>query len=244
MTLLGSHRLHLCSHWGVWWWMATTNPVCEGVPGIRLGPRLVLFTYVIHWMQKSRQVVHWFCDVWNSFTTSIPNLSAIMSSSEPPQSVSNPSPSSPSSPIAGPSSTASTSAAAAAAAPRPPPPPLTGFRASLEHTGIPRSVLLWKPRLPSRNWSIFLSIVGSVTYAYYYDRKQCRKIRQEYIDKVKGKALEPMQGSLDVPRKVRVIAARWPEDDDENRGWLYFRKYLKVTISHPPLSTLNVQTGS
>ena len=47
-----------------------------------------------------------------------------------------------------------TGTAPAAAAAGPSKEPLTGFRTSLEHTGIPRSVLTWKPRLPSRNWSI------------------------------------------------------------------------------------------
>lgn len=41
-------------------------------------------------------------------------------------------------------------------------------------------------------------------------------------------AREPLKGSLDLPRKVLVIGARWPEDDDEDRALRYFRKYVKV----------------
>jgi len=40
---------------------------------------------------------------------------------------------------------------------------------------------------------------------------------------------EPLSGSLDVPRKVRVYGGRWPEDDDEDRALRYFRKYVKVS---------------
>ncbi|ORX34991.1 inner membrane protein import complex subunit Tim54-domain-containing protein [Kockovaella imperatae] len=105
--------------------------------------------------------------------------------------------------------------------------PLTGFRASLEHTGIPRSVLLWKPRLPSRNWTIFLTVVGTISYLYYDDRKQCKRIKEEYLEKVRYRSMEPTKYSLELPRKVKVIGAKWPEDDDDDRALRYFRKYVK-----------------
>ena len=41
-------------------------------------------------------------------------------------------------------------------------------------------------------------------------------------------AMEPIQGSLDLPRKVSVVGARWPEDDDDDRALRHFRKYVKV----------------
>ena len=110
----------------------------------------------------------------------------------------------------------------------PPQVPLIGFRSSFEHTGIPRAILTWKPRLPSRNWTIFLTVISSLSYLYYYDRRQCRLIKQRTIDRVKHLADEPMKGSLDLPRKVKVIGARWPEDDDDDRALRYFRKYVKV----------------
>jgi import inner membrane translocase subunit TIM54 len=108
--------------------------------------------------------------------------------------------------------------------------PVTGFRSSLEHTGIPRSVLLWKPRLPSRNWTIFLTVAGTVSYLYYDDRRQCRRIKAATIERVKHLSQEPMPGSLDLPRKIIAIGARWPEDDDDGRALRYFRKYVKVSL--------------
>lgn len=99
----------------------------------------------------------------------------------------------------------------------------------MEHTGIPRSVLTWKPRLPSRNWSIFLTLSGTLFYLYYDDRKQCRLIKEETIKKVEhmGKEVLP-GGSLGEVRKIRVYGARCPEDGDDDRALRYFRKYLKV----------------
>ncbi|TXT06054.1 hypothetical protein VHUM_03527 [Vanrija humicola] len=111
--------------------------------------------------------------------------------------------------------------------PKPPAQPLHGFRAALEHTGIPRSVLLWKPKLPGRNWSIFFGVVGTLSYLYYDDRKKAKAIRQEYIEKVSYLAQQPLASSLDIPRKVKVYGARFPEDDDTDRSLRYFRKYVK-----------------
>ncbi|KAI9632091.1 inner membrane protein import complex subunit Tim54-domain-containing protein [Dioszegia hungarica] len=111
---------------------------------------------------------------------------------------------------------------------KPPLEPLTGFRSALEHTGLPRSVLTYKPRLPSRNWLIFWSVLSSVSYLYYDDRRRCKKIKAEYIAKVEHLGKEVLEGgSLGLVRKVRVLAARWPEDDEADRGAKYFRKYLK-----------------
>lgn len=107
---------------------------------------------------------------------------------------------------------------------------LKGFRKSLEHTGLPRSVINWKPRLPSRNWCIFLTVVGTLSYIYYDDRKQAKEIRKRYEDAVRPMANVPLKNTLDLPRKVTVYAARWPEDDESDRGLLYFRKYVKVSV--------------
>lgn len=113
---------------------------------------------------------------------------------------------------------------------KPPPAELTGFRSVLAHTGIPHGVLLWKPRLPSRNWLIFWSVSLSLTYAYYYDRSECKRIKQEVVERVEKYGREPMPGgSLGEPRRVVVWAGRWGGDDDADRAGRYFRKYVKVS---------------
>ncbi|KAK8844617.1 hypothetical protein IAR55_006464 [Kwoniella newhampshirensis] len=112
--------------------------------------------------------------------------------------------------------------------PKPELAPLTGFRSALQHTGIPRSVLLYKPRLPSQRWMIFWSVLGTVSFTYYYDRKECERIRRETIERVQSRGQEPLEGgSLGVPRRVVVWGGKWGGDEDEDRALRYFRKYVK-----------------
>ncbi|CDO73575.1 hypothetical protein BN946_scf185014.g45 [Trametes cinnabarina] len=107
--------------------------------------------------------------------------------------------------------------------------PASGVRTVLRYTGIPPSWLDKRPRLPSRNWLIFLSVTSAVTGYYIYDRQQCKKIRKEYVDKVKDIAVQPM-GSMELPRLVTVYGARWPGDEDYDRSMKYFRKYVKPVL--------------
>ncbi|PWN46809.1 hypothetical protein IE53DRAFT_372000, partial [Violaceomyces palustris] len=92
--------------------------------------------------------------------------------------------------------------------------------------GIPPSVLRWKPRLPSRNWSAFLLTVSTLSYLYYDDRRQCRLIRAEYEEKVRPLAEQPMKPNQ-WPRKVHVYGAKTPGDDDHDQSFRYFKRYVK-----------------
>ncbi|KAG6907420.1 hypothetical protein DXG01_008992 [Tephrocybe rancida] len=112
-----------------------------------------------------------------------------------------------------------------AEAPKPP----SGFRTALRYTGIPVSWLDKRPKLPSRNWLIFLSVTSSVTGYLIYDRRQCKRIKQHYVDLVKEQADE-LVGSLEWPRKVTVYGAKWPGDEDYDQATKYFRKYVKVRV--------------
>ncbi|WVN85976.1 uncharacterized protein L203_101134 [Cryptococcus depauperatus CBS 7841] len=105
---------------------------------------------------------------------------------------------------------------------------LTGFRSALAHTGIPHNVLTYKPKLPSRNWLVFWSITFSLSYAYYYDIKECKRIKQQTIARVEKYSREPTPGgSLGEVRKVTVWGGRWGGDEDADRAPRYFRKYVK-----------------
>ena len=115
----------------------------------------------------------------------------------------------------------------------------SGIHAALRYTGIPVSWLTKRPKLPSRNWLIFIGVTSSVLGLYTYDRKQCKKIREEYIKKVEYLSQEPM-GSLELPRKVTVYASKWPGDEDSNRSLRFFRKYIKV-CSYVWLSELRLK---
>lgn len=103
----------------------------------------------------------------------------------------------------------------------------SGVRTALKYVGIPTSWLAKRPKLPSRNWLIFVGVASSITSYYIYDRRQCKQIRQEYIDKVKSLAELP-SSPFDKPRKVTVYGSKWPGDDDYDQSLRYFRKYVKV----------------
>lgn len=95
--------------------------------------------------------------------------------------------------------------------------------------GIPKGVLTWKPRLPSRNWSIFWVTLSTGSLLYYEDRRQCKKILEEAKERVRGLAEEPMEPNQ-WPRKVLVYTAKYPGDDDFEVGALYFRKFVKPVL--------------
>jgi mitochondrial import inner membrane translocase subunit TIM54 len=116
-----------------------------------------------------------------------------------------------------------------------PPPRRGGIYSALRYTGIPPSWLEKRPKLPSRNWLIFLSAVTALTALYVDDRRKCRKIREEYAAKVRHLAEEPL-GSMDWGRKVTVYSCRYPEDHDHERSMKYFKKYVKVSDSTNTLS--------
>ncbi|PFH54230.1 hypothetical protein AMATHDRAFT_135423 [Amanita thiersii Skay4041] len=113
--------------------------------------------------------------------------------------------------------------------PSDPPKRFAGIRAALRFTGLPTSWLDKRPKLPSRNWLIFLTTVSSVTGYYVYDRRQCKQIRQTYIDRVKHFS-EEATDPLALPRKVTVYGAKWPGDEDYNQCIKHFRKYVKPIL--------------
>lgn len=108
----------------------------------------------------------------------------------------------------------------------------SGFRTALKYTGIPVSWLDKRPKLPSRNWLIFLSVTSSIAGLYIYDRRQCKLIRQHYVDLVKDQA-DVLVNPLDWPRRVTVLGSKWPGDEDYDQAIKYFRKYVKVGANAP-----------
>lgn len=112
-------------------------------------------------------------------------------------------------------------------APKPSQVQKSGVRAAFEYTGIPPSWFDKRPKLPSRNWLIFLSVTTSIVAYYVYDRRECRRIRADYSSRVEHLAKEPL-GTTDLPRKVTVYGAKWPGDEDHDKSLKFFRKYVKV----------------
>ncbi|KAF5315548.1 hypothetical protein D9611_004834 [Ephemerocybe angulata] len=110
-----------------------------------------------------------------------------------------------------------------------PPPKMSGMRTVLQYTGIPPSWLDKRPKLPSRNWLIFLSVTSTILGYGVYDRRECRRIQQEYIEKVQELSEGPLQ-PLEENRKVTVYGAKWPGDEDHQQALKYFRKYVKPIL--------------
>lgn len=102
-----------------------------------------------------------------------------------------------------------------------------GIRLVLKYSGIPTSWLDKPPKLPSRNWLIFISVTSSIAGLYVYDRRECKKIKQHYIDRVRELSERP-SSPMDLPRKVTVYGAKWPGDEEYDASIKYFRKYVKV----------------
>ncbi|KAF7337996.1 hypothetical protein MVEN_02023500 [Mycena venus] len=107
--------------------------------------------------------------------------------------------------------------------------PTSGVKTILRYSGIPPSWLDKRPKLPSRNWLIFLSVTSSMAGLYIYDRQQCKAIRKSYVERVQELADQPV-GALYRPRKVMVYGGKWPGDEDHDQTLKYFRKYVKPIL--------------
>ncbi|TRM59305.1 inner membrane protein import complex subunit Tim54-domain-containing protein [Schizophyllum amplum] len=93
----------------------------------------------------------------------------------------------------------------------------------------PPSWLDYRPKLPSRNWLIFWTVTSTVTGYYVYDRRECKRIRQSYVERVSHLAERPLN-VLEYPRKVRVYGCKWPGDEDFDMSMKYFRRYIKPIL--------------
>ena len=83
-------------------------------------------------------------------------------------------------------------------------------------------------RLPSRNWSIFLSVVGSFAGAVYYDRRQKKLVQKKWCDLVADVAQQPLSVQQ-MPRKLTVYLSAAPGDGIRPTRD-YFREYIKPIL--------------
>ncbi|GJJ12342.1 hypothetical protein Clacol_006583 [Clathrus columnatus] len=96
-------------------------------------------------------------------------------------------------------------------------PPQTNVPTFFQYLGIPTSWLHKRPKLPSRNWLIFLSFTFSTCGLYTYDRRKCKEIRQSYINKVQHLSEEPLSSTA-FSRKVTPILVAAAVDYDIVKG--------------------------
>ena len=95
------------------------------------------------------------------------------------------------------------------------------------YLGIPQAVFDYRPKVPGPKMSVFLAITIGSTVAYLYDRRECKRLKQQYIDEVKWMS-EDRLGTTDLARKVRILAARIPEDSTVDRSTIFFKRYIRV----------------
>ncbi|GAB7364416.1 hypothetical protein MBLNU230_g4957t2 [Neophaeotheca triangularis] len=88
--------------------------------------------------------------------------------------------------------------------------------------GLPR------PRLPSRNWTIFLSITGSFLGAVAYDRYQTRRVKQKWCDVVSHLADEPLS-TKEMQRRLTIYLAA-PPGDGLRSAREHFHAYVKPVL--------------
>jgi import inner membrane translocase subunit TIM54 len=86
----------------------------------------------------------------------------------------------------------------------------------------------FRPRLPSRNWMIFLSITGSFTAAVVYDRREKRRVQRKWAKLVEHVAKEPL-GSKEMPRKLTVFL-EGPPTDGLRVAQDHFKEYVKPIL--------------
>ena len=86
----------------------------------------------------------------------------------------------------------------------------------------------FRPRLPSRNWMIFLTITGSFTAAVVYDRREKRRVQKKWAKLVEHIAKEPL-ASKEMPRKLTVFL-EGPPTDGLRVAQDHFKEYVKPIL--------------
>jgi import inner membrane translocase subunit TIM54 len=86
----------------------------------------------------------------------------------------------------------------------------------------------FRPKLPSRNWMIFLSITGSFTAAIIYDKREQRRAQRKWCKLVEHIAKEPLDPKA-MPRKLTVFL-EGPPADGLRSAQDHFKLYVKPIL--------------
>jgi mitochondrial import inner membrane translocase subunit TIM54 len=86
----------------------------------------------------------------------------------------------------------------------------------------------FRPRLPSRNWLIFLSITGSFTAAVIYDKREKKRVQRKWCKLVEHIAKEPLDPKS-MPRKLTVFL-EGPPTDGLRVAQDHFKEYVKPIL--------------
>lgn len=86
----------------------------------------------------------------------------------------------------------------------------------------------FRPKLPSRNWTIFLTITGSFTAAVIYDKREKKRAQRKWCKLVEHVAKEPLD-SHSMPRKLTVFLEA-PPTDGLRISQDHFKEYVKPIL--------------
>lgn len=86
----------------------------------------------------------------------------------------------------------------------------------------------FRPRLPSRNWMIFLSLTGTFTAAVIYDKREKKRAQRKWCKLVEHIAKEPL-GRQEMPRKLTVFLES-PPSDGLRSAQDHFKEYVKPIL--------------
>lgn len=84
-------------------------------------------------------------------------------------------------------------------------------------------------KLPSRNWLIFLSLVGGITGAITYDKRERKRIQAEWCDRVSALSRQPLPVDK-LPRRITVVLGTFPGDSIVHTRE-YFHEYVKPILN-------------
>lgn len=77
--------------------------------------------------------------------------------------------------------------------------------------------------------TVFLAVTAGLTGAYVYDRSECKRLQQDYIDKVRWMREQTLE-SDELARRIKVYGARVPEDGELERSSKWFKRYMRVSL--------------
>ncbi len=86
----------------------------------------------------------------------------------------------------------------------------------------------FRPRIPSRNWLIFLSVTGSFTAAVIYDKREKKRAQRKWCKLVEHIAKEPID-PRSMPRRLTVFL-EGPPTDGLRVAQDHFKEYVKPIL--------------
>ncbi|KAF2401391.1 hypothetical protein EJ06DRAFT_492610 [Trichodelitschia bisporula] len=86
----------------------------------------------------------------------------------------------------------------------------------------------FRPRLPSRNWTIFLTIVGTWSGAIIYDRRETKRTQAKWAALVSHLASDPLPPNQ-LPRRLTVFLSS-PPADGPMTAREHFHAYVKPIL--------------